>query len=137
LFSQSNGENYSETKDGTVELLKFIFNLRTAAFKTYCAIWVRRSNFHHQASPRVSPRESTQRRKVELWARNARKFCLNAELHVTFRDLLHAIKLRHGTDGFTSPPKEGVLRIFSPKKSDGFGRVRPRELGYQRPARYL
>jgi hypothetical protein len=31
-----------------------------------------------------------------------------------FRDLLHAVKLRHGTDGFTSPPKEGVMRIFSP-----------------------
>jgi hypothetical protein len=27
-------------------------------------------------------------------------------------DLLHAAKLRHGTDGFTSPPKEGMLRIF-------------------------
>ena len=32
------------------------------------------------------------------------------------RDLLHAENLRHGTDGFTSPPKEGVLRIFSPLK---------------------
>jgi hypothetical protein len=32
-------------------------------------------------------------------------------------------KLRHGTDGFNSPPKEGMLRIFSPEKSDGFGRV--------------
>jgi hypothetical protein len=32
-------------------------------------------------------------------------------------------KARHGTDGFTSPPKEGVLRIFSPEKFDGFGRV--------------
>ena len=42
------------------------------------------------------------------------KFCLNFDLHFTFRDLLHAVKLRHGTDGFTSPPKEGVLRIFSP-----------------------
>ena len=30
-----------------------------------------------------------------------------------FRDLLHATNLRHGTDCFTSPPKEGVLRIFS------------------------
>jgi len=89
-----------------------IFNLRTAAFKAYRAIWVRRSNFRHQASPRVSPRESTQRRKVELWARNVREFCLNADVHVTFRDLLHAVKLRRGTDGFTSPPKEGVLRIF-------------------------
>jgi hypothetical protein len=60
----------------------------------------------------VSRRESTQLRKVELWARNVRKVCLNAESHVTFRGLLHGVKLRHGTDGFTSPPKEGVLRIF-------------------------
>ena len=29
-----------------------------------------------------------------------------------FRDLLHAANLRHGTDHFTSPPKEGVLRTF-------------------------
>ena len=29
---------------------------------------------------------------------------------------------RHGTDGFTSPPKEGVLRIFSPLK---IRRLRP------------
>jgi hypothetical protein len=37
--------------------------------------------------------------------------------------LLHAAKLRHGTGGFTSPPKEGTLRSFSPEKFDGFGRV--------------
>jgi hypothetical protein len=91
-----------------------IFNLRTAAFKAYCVIWVRRSNFHHQASPRVSPHESTQRRKVELWARNVRKFCLNYDFHVTLRDLLNAVKLWHGTDSFTFPPKEGMLRIFLP-----------------------
>ena len=36
--------------------------------------------------------------------------------HATFKDLLHAANLRHGTDGFTSPPNEGVLRIFSPLK---------------------
>ena len=34
-------------------------------------------------------------------------------LPLKFRDLSHAANLRHGTDGFTSPPKEGVLRIFS------------------------
>ena len=39
-----------------------------------------------------------------------------------FRDLLHAANLRHGTDGFTSPPKEGVLRILSPLK---IRRLRP------------
>ena len=38
------------------------------------------------------------------------------------KDLLHAANLRHGTDGFTSPPKEGVLRIFSPLK---IRRLRP------------
>jgi hypothetical protein len=44
--------------------------------------------------------------------RNVREFCLNADFYVTFKDLLHAVKLRHGNDRFTSPPKEGVLRIF-------------------------
>ena len=32
-----------------------IFQLCTAAFKAYCVIWVRRSNFCHQASPREHP----------------------------------------------------------------------------------
>jgi hypothetical protein len=32
------------------------------------------------------------------------------------RDLLRASNLRHGTDGFTSPPKKGVLRILLPNK---------------------
>ena len=36
------------------------------------------------------------------------------DFHGTFRDLLHAANLRHGAHGFTSLPKEGVLRIFSP-----------------------
>jgi hypothetical protein len=102
-------------------LLFFFFNLRTTAFKAYCAIWVRRSNFRHQAFPRVSLWESTQRRKVELWAINVWEFCLNADLHVTFRDLLHAVKLRHGTDGFPSEGKEcwGFFRPKNPKASTG------------------
>jgi len=53
-------------------IIYYYFQLRTTAFKAYCAIWVRRFNFRHQASPRVSPRESTQRRRVELWVRNVR-----------------------------------------------------------------
>jgi hypothetical protein len=43
------------------------------------------------------------------------------DFHGTFRDLLHAANLRRGTDGFTSPPKEGVM-IFSPLK---IRRLRP------------
>ena len=53
------------------------------------------------------------------------EFCLKMpDFHVTFRGLLHAVNLRHGTDGFTSLPKEGVLRIFfvlkNPTASAGF-----------------
>ena len=55
----------------------------------------------------------------------ADEFCLKMpDFHVTFRDLLHAVYLRHGTNGFTSPPKEGVLMIFialkNPTASAGF-----------------
>ena len=46
----------------------------------------------------------------------------NSTIHS--RVLLYAVNLRHGTDGFTSPPKEGVLRIFfalkNPTASAGF-----------------
>ena len=63
---------------------------------------------------------------MELHGREmADEFCLKMpDFHVTFRDLLHAVNLRHGADGFTSPPKEGVLRIFfalkNPTASVGF-----------------
>jgi hypothetical protein len=49
-----------------IEMFMFIFNYALQPFKAYCAILVRRSNFRHQTSPRVSPRESTQRWEVEL-----------------------------------------------------------------------
>jgi hypothetical protein len=48
----------------------------------------------------------------------------DSDFHVNRRVLLHAANLRHGIDAFTSLPKEGMLWIFSPEKSDGFGRVR-------------
>ena len=51
----------------------------------------------------------------------ADEFCPKIpDFHVTFRDLLHVVKLGHGTNGFTSLPKEGVLRIFCPTASAGF-----------------
>ena len=56
--------------------------------------------------------------KVELHGREmADEFCLKMPyFHLTFWDLLHAVNLRYGTNSFTSRPKEGVLRIFSPWK---------------------
>jgi hypothetical protein len=41
---------------------------------------------------------------------------------VNYRVLWHAANLRYGANDFTSLLKEGMLRIFSPEKSDGFGR---------------
>jgi hypothetical protein len=42
------------------------------------------------------------------------KFSLKMpDFHVAFSELLRALNL-HGTHSFTSLPKEGVLRIFSP-----------------------
>ena len=68
-----------------------------------------------QLSPLVVFKRSSQP-KVELRGREmADEFCLKMpDFHVTFRDLLHAVNLRHGTEGFTSSPKEAVLRILSP-----------------------
>ena len=43
----------------------------------------------------------------------ANEFCLKMpDFHVTFRDILHAVNLRHDTNSLTSLPKEGVQRIF-------------------------
>jgi hypothetical protein len=58
----------------------------------------------------------------EKWPVN---LACDSDFHVNRRVLLHAAKL-HVTDGFTSPPKEGMLWIFSTEKSDDFGRVRTR-----------
>jgi hypothetical protein len=57
-------------------------------------------------------------------------FCLrNISIHAR-KVLLHAVNLRHGTDGFTSPPKEVVLLIFitlkNPSTSVG---IEPANLG--------
>jgi hypothetical protein len=51
----------------------------------------------------------------------AGKFSLKMpDFHVAFRDLLHALNLRHGTHSFNSVPKGGVLRIFLTLKNPTF-----------------
>ena len=79
------------------------------------AFFFRRSHFYRQVPPRPQRRERSR----------GREFCpeiVEITTSTPFRDLLHAANLRHGTDGFTSPPKEGALRIFSPVK---IRRLRP------------
>ena len=72
----------------------------------------------------------------------ADEFCLEMpDFHVTFMDLLHAVNLRHGTDGFTSPPKEVVLRILfalkNPTASVGFEPANLGTKGQQAASRLL
>jgi hypothetical protein len=81
------------------------------------------SNFRHKRPPAS---EATLENPAaesgtmgEKWPRISPKVATSASLLGSFT----CRKARHGTDGFTSLPNEGVLRIFSPEKSDGFGRV--------------
>jgi len=53
----------------------------------------------------------------ELWARMLAGNFDEMATYTPFRDLLHAVNLRHGSDGFTSSLKEGVLRIWVLKTS--------------------
>ena len=79
---------------------------------------------HSYLHRQVSPPETIVVKGGNTWARN--EFCLKMpDFHVTFRDLLHAVNLRHGTNGFTSFPKEGALKFFffalkNPTASAGF-----------------
>jgi hypothetical protein len=65
-------------------------------------------------------------RSRETRVRNGR-WILPTSTYRARRVLLHAVNLRQGTDGFTSPPKKGALRILSPLKSIVLSRVWTRE----------
>jgi hypothetical protein len=95
---------------GTRTVCLFI-QLHTTALRLIVQSWLDVPTFATRRL-HVSPRESTRRR------RNCGQEMSNNFAEMTtstpFRDLLHAVKLWHGTDSFTSPSKEDVLRTFSP-----------------------
>jgi hypothetical protein len=67
--------------------------------------------FFHQSSLKILP-ESSSSKAGGTGERN-NKFCLTKYLFHTSKGSLSCRKIvQHGADGFTSPPKEGVLRIF-------------------------
>jgi hypothetical protein len=82
-----------------------------------------RSNFRHKRPPASEATLGSPAAEGgtmgEKWPRILPKVATSTSLLGSFT----CREARHGTDGFTSPPKEGVLRIFSPEKSDCFGRV--------------
>ena len=63
---------------------------------------------------------------MELHGREmADEFCLKMpDFHVTFRDLLYAVNLRYGTNGFTFPSEgrraEDFFALKNPTASVGF-----------------
>ena len=75
-------------------------------------------------------RNDTRDPSSERWDYGRERFSGNFAYMVYIRVRLHAANLLRGTDGFTSPPKVGVLRIFSLLK---IRRLRP---GLNPPARY-
>jgi hypothetical protein len=73
------------------------------------------SSFRRQVPPRPQDARDPSSERWNFVGENCRLISptmSTSTLHV--RDLLQAANLRHGTNGFTSPPKEGVLRIFFP-----------------------
>ena len=84
-----------------------------------------------QLSPLVVSPEILVAKGGTMWAKNGR--CILPEMpdfHVTFRNLLQCVNLRHGTDGFTSPPKGGMLRIFfALKNAKALAGFEPANLG--------
>jgi hypothetical protein len=105
-------------------------SLRGLSYSPYSSRVFWRSHVRRQMPPRPpTTREILVAKGGTMWARINRKFCLRLRLPRQFRDLLHAANLWHWTHGFTSLPKEGVLRIFfALKNPDDFGRVWSREL---------
>jgi hypothetical protein len=67
----------------------------------------------------------------EIWPVN---LACDSDFHVNRKDLLDAANLQQWTDSLTIPLKEGILWIFSPKKSDGVGWVQTCDVGNQTPA---
>ena len=78
----------------------------------YSPVWLVITTFTARCLHACNNARDPSRERWNYVSEKLPEFCLNAT-YTSFRDLLHAVNLQHGTDGFTSPPKEGVLRIFS------------------------
>jgi hypothetical protein len=89
----------------------------------------------------IQPSEtsSSNYQRLLWWSRETRvrngRWILPTSTYRARRFLLNAVNLRHGTNGFTSPLKEGMLRILSPLKYIVLGRVWTRKPWVQWQAR--
>jgi hypothetical protein len=101
----------------------FILQLRTTSLRLIVQSWLDVPTF---ATRRLHACHHTRAPSDERWKcgqEMSGNFAKMPIYTLHFMGLLHAVKLRHGTDRFTFLTKEGVLRIFPPKKSVCFDRV--------------
>ena len=102
---------YLAVQNNMVSLTKLTYlfiQLRTAALKLIVRSWLEIPTF---ATRRLHACHHARAPSGGRWNCGRE---MSGNFATPFKDLLHAAKLRLGTDGFTSPPKEGVLRISSP-----------------------
>jgi len=90
----------------------FLFiQLRTAALRLTMRSWLDVPTFAIRRPHACHPTRAPSGGRWNCGRETSGNFA-EMTTYTPFRDLLHAVKLRHGTDGFTSPPKEGVLSFF-------------------------
>jgi hypothetical protein len=82
----------------------------------------RRSNFRHKRPPASGATLANPAAEGGTMGKKWPRILPKVATSTTLLGSFTCRKARYGIDGFTSPPKEGVLRVFSPEKSDGFGR---------------
>jgi hypothetical protein len=88
-----------------------------------------RSNFRHKRLPASEAMLANPAAEGGTMGEKWPRILLKVATSTSLLDSFPCCKAWHGTDGFTSPPKEGVLRIFSPEKSDSFAWFEPANLG--------
>jgi hypothetical protein len=102
----SSFSSFSSSVCGAGEITPSVLQL----IEAYCACPSFSSPVHLQRRSKLERHERPLLAKAELMG----------EKWQTKFSLTNAAKLQHSTDGYTSPPKQGMPRIFSPEKSDGF-----------------
>jgi hypothetical protein len=107
--NQNTGDRYGSGTLHPGQVLRGRLPLLSPAF--------RRSHLLRLVPSRPTTRETSSSESWNLRGREMfRKISSRIRLPRNSRVLLHAANLRHGTGGFTSPLKEGVLRIYTTMK---------------------
>jgi hypothetical protein len=109
---------------------------RTAAWRLICTLCFGSSHLHRQAPPRLQ-QETSSRERGNYGREITGNFAYNGDFHATVGIFYMPQICDMGPTALLPLLRRHVEDFFALKKSDGLGRVRTRELGYQRQACYL